>query len=623
MLVIRHLLAFVILLNLCTGLRGETYHEWEDSVPNPTTFSFKKWLPPQLTQYNINNGNFSLFDSPTGHLFGHLDFFSFPAQDFPLRVRFLYYRIGASSVNDTPNENISPPQDWTSPIGYLAENASIGELLESREVQVKSAVEGTAVPVWSIRFQTGRFNSESPVDPYSVLIEVESHDGTILARRRLIEAVSGATEPKACLAKANSGAETYLEPLTNLATADSLPLDERLYEYVKVLWLDDFTLQDATKYTDSFWRKAFLSGTTVLGHASEVQALAQRLGISPNQRILQGGLWSVENPTIDFSATLKSNSDDGAQGQYSLDLKKGQNPFQNPFDFGKRRTRELLRFSIGFLVTFILFEAAIIIGSLFFLPGHRRVLRWLLIPLSAIVYTAIGLVVVHFVVDFRPETLVLQYVDSVEGWPESLVRTDVTRLSFADERASFSTKALADFDRLGGDLNSCPELSSQSDDKTVFSIAQRYGRFSGARIRYWLPASSPCHILANREIVATRPLQGAWIWNGETWRNLGPMDPGKPVAIDNGPVVIDPSQISTNGEPADLDNPYLYRDMLPEEVRHMCDTQYMNTLRNTNVGILIAIDAQAVPDQMGDSATSEVHTQTILIHQFQLPPAKP
>jgi hypothetical protein len=276
-------------------------------------------------------------------------------------------------------------------------------------------------------------------------------------------------------------------------------------------------------------------------------------------------------------------------------------------------------------VSFTIFEIAIIIGSLFLLHGHRRVFRWLLIPLSAIVYTALGFIVVHFVVDFRPEVQIFQEVDSVEGWPQRLVRTDIMRLGFEDGPATFSAPALADFSWFGIEPYFCPIQCSQMDDKTVFSIRQRYGRFTSTHIRYWLPSDSPCQITASREIVTTRPLNGAWIWDGKVWRSLGPMESGKPIAINAARVVIDPSTISGNeeGAPGDLQQPYRNQDLLPEVVRRMCTKKYMKSLGNTDVGILLAIDPQAAPDQMGDAAVSEIHTQTLLVHQFQLPAIKP
>ena len=309
-------------------------------------------------------------------------------------------------------------------------------------------------------------------------------------------------------------------------------------------------------------------------------------------------------------------------GQYDLQLKKGENPFQKSYDFAKKRTSELRVFSVCFLVSFSVFEIGIIIGSLFWLKGYRRVLRWLLIPLSAIVYTALGLAVVHLVVDFRPETQLLQEVDSVEGWSESLVHTDVTRLGFEDGRATFNAPALAKFDEVVSD-SSTPLESTQTDDKTLFSLRQRYGKYAYASVRYWIPSKNPCEITANREIVATRPLHGAWLWDGKVWRNLGPMEPGKPIAIDQAHVVIDPSQISGKGNPGDTQHPWQSQELLPEMVKRMCNTAYMSSLKGTNVGLLLAIDDQAAPDRMEDAATSEVHTQTILVHQFQFPPVQP
>jgi hypothetical protein len=615
--VIRCLFAALALSLLGTGLRGETYEQWETSAPNQLSVPFKNWLPPGTNISNDNGDQFSVFESPLGHLFGYLDLSAFPPSEFPLKVGFHYSHIEASAVNSTPNGDRERVPSWDTPIGYLAHDAPLGKRIEDREIEVKNADEARAVPVWSVFAQDNREVDDGPFNAYSVLLEVKGQDGIPLVRKRLIEAVAGATTRNAGLARNNSGAEDYFKSFVDVTMAYDLPVEESVYRDVKVLWLDDDSLRDA-RYTDSFWRKVFLGGTMVLGHTAEVEELAQRLEILPNERILEGGLWSVDYPAVDFSDLVK-----GAQGQYDLHLKKGENPFQRQFVLGRKRTNELRRFSIWFLVTFTLFEIAVIVGSLFWLRGYRRVFRWLLIPLSAIAYTALGLIIVHGVVDFRPEVQMIQEVDSVEGWPESLVSTDVTRLSFEDGRASFNSPAPAELSWFAIDANTSPVQSEPADDKTLFSMHQRYGRFSSMSVQYWVPGNSPCEMTANRGIVATRPLRGAWIWDGRVWRNLGPMRPGQPVSIDQARIVVNPSDVSGDGVPSDSQYPYQNQGFLPDTVSQMCVLKYMKSLENTDVGILLAIDEQAAPDQVLDAAVSEVHTQTLLVHQFKLSSLKP
>ena len=611
------LLAAVILFSLATGLRGETYQIWEESIANQVPIPFKNWLPPSIISANVNGADYFVLESPLGHLFGYLDFSAFPPAAFPLKVDFLYSHIEASAINPKPNGYTERVPSWSSPIGYLASDAALGELIERREIEVKNAEEGHSVPAWSIWAQSNRVGSDGRFNAYSVLVEVEGHAGTPLARKCLIEAVSGATTRNVGLARTDSGGEPFIKPLADHTAADELPTEDQVYRDVRVLWLDDISLRDP-KYTDSFWQKILLGGTMILGHTAETQQLAQRLGISANERIEQGGLWSVDQPGVDLSELTK-----GPQGQYNLDLKKGENPFLRTTDLGRRRTSELRRFSIWFLVSFTIFEFAIIIGSLFFLQGYRRVFRWLLIPLSAILYTAVGFIVVHFVVDFRPEVQTFQEVDSVEGWPETLVNTDVMRLGFVDDRASFNAPAFAEFGWFAIDPDTTPIQSAPADDKTLFFMRQRYGRFAAAHIQYWVPSESPCQMTPNRGIVATRPLKGAWIWDGKYWRNLGPMEPGKPVSIDQARVIIDPADISGQGVPGETLHPYMNQDFLPNAVRQKCTTRYMKSLANTDVGILLAIDDRAAPDQMVDAAVSEIHAQTLLIHQFKLSTIKP
>ena len=617
MAVNRCLVAAFALLFFSTGLRGETYEEWHKGAANQTPVPFKNWLPPATVSSDVNGESFSVFESPLGHLFGHLDFSAFPPSAFPLKVRFLYFPIPSSAVSSPPNGDREKVPSWDTPIGYVADVAPMGELIEDREIKINNASEARAIPVWSVMGQPNRVTEDGPINAYTVLLEVKDQNGSLLIRQRLIEAVAGATTHHAGLMRNNSAGDSYLKDFVDVTSVDDIPVDEGVYRDVKVLWLDDDSLGDA-RYDDAFWQKIMLGGTMVVGHATEVQELAQRLHVSPNERILLGGLWSIDYPGINFSDLLKEAQ---AQGQYDLDLKKGENPFQTHYVFGRKRVNELRHFSIWFLASFTLFEIGVIVGSLFWLQGSRRVLRWLLIPLSAIVYTAVGLIVVHGVVDFRPEVQIFQEVDSVEGWPETRVHTEVNRLGFEDGRASLSTPAFAQLSWFNVDsTNTLPIQSTPVDDKTLFSMHQRYGRFSTLHVDYWVPGASPCELGANRSIEATRPLRGAWIWDGRVWRNLGPMKPGIPLVINQAPVVVDPTNIPANDLPAD---PEPYQNLLPDTVKQMLVQSYVKSLENTDVGILLALDDQAAPDQMQDAAISEIHTQTLLVHQFKLSDLKP
>ena len=614
---IRCLLVAVILFSLAVSSEAETYQTWETSIPNQMPVQFKNWLPPGSNGVGANNSEFFVLESPLGHLFGHLDFSAFPSTAFPLKVAFLYLNIRPSAVSRTPNGYTERVPSWTTRIGYLSLDANLGDPIERREIEVRTPDEGRSVAVWSVWPQSTQGREEGLLDAYSVLIEVTGADGKPIVRKILIEAVADGTVRNVGLARTNSDGESFVKPLADVTTVDELPTEEQVFRDVKVLWLDALSLHDS-KYPDSFWRKILLGGTLILGHNAEAQELATRLGVAVNQRLGRGGIWSVDQPGKDLSELMK-----GPEGQYDLALKKGENPFQSTFTLGKDKTRELRRFSIWFLVSFTVFEFIVIVGSLFFLQGYRRVLRWLLIPLAAVVYTVGGFFFVRFAVDFRPEVRTFQEIDSVEGWPESLVNTDVMRLGFADEQASFSAPALAEFGWFPINPDTIPIQSAPANNKTLFSFRQRYGRFANAHIHYWIPSESPCQMTVNRGIVATRFLQGAWLWDGKYWRNLGPMQPGKPVSIDQSRVIIDPKDISGEGGPGELSQPYLNQDFLPDAVRQKCTTRYMRSLANTDVGILLAIDDQPAPDQMVDASTSEIHRQTLLVHQFKLSTIKP
>ncbi len=607
---IRPLVAALLLHSLATGLCAETYRDWEKAVPSPRPISFQGWQAPTTDGSKFNEIAYSVFQSPLGHLFGHLDFSSYPPADFPLRVRVLYYRLREADRNREGNGFNPHVPDWTSPLKFVAPNATLGELIESREVIVPSAVEGS-VPVWSIWAQDSQREYDGIFNPYTVLVEVASHDEALLSRKRLVEAVAGADNRNVTLARTNSGAEDYAKTLGELSTTDELPKEAAVYEGIKVLWLDEATLRDPA-YPDSFWHNVFFAGTIVRGRDADVQELAQRLGLAPNQRVLQGGLWTIGEATNDLVDQIRSGQNPGRS--FYANLTAAKNPFEKEVVLGKKRTRELRIFSIAFLVSFTVFEIAIIVGSIFVLQGGRRVFRWLLIPVSAILYTVAGLFVVRLVVDFRPETQIFREVDTVEGWPESSVRTEITRLAFNNDRTSFTAPPLADFSWSSIESGITPLIRVPGEAHATFSMRQHYGRFSTVQIGNTQLAESPCTVTADRHLTATRPLRGAWLWDGKVWRNLGPLEPGKAVAIDSAEIVIDPKDENDLGHP-----PTRYQNDagLPDTVRAMIDTTYLKSLKGTNVGLLLAIDARAIPEQMEDAAVSEIHSQTLLVHQFQ------
>jgi len=619
----RPFLIAVIFLSIAPGLRGETYREWEEAVPAQAPYVFTKWQTPNASYGQINDQSYSVFEAPPGQLFGHLDFSSIRPAAFPLKVRILYYHIESSAINPTANgSKVGRFPDWTSPIGYLAKDARLGDLIESREMGIKSVDEGHSLPLWGIVPPDYRGeDGGSPLNPYSVLIEVIGTDGTTLIRKCLIEAVSGTSNASIVWMRTNLEAESYLKPLTNrgLFSLDELPVEWQAYNGVRLLWLDDVTLKDS-RYGNDFWRRVLLDGTMVLGHNAEVQGLAQRVGISPNQRVLEGGLWSVDDHKSDFFSDLLSAT--SQQGHYDLAL-NDKNPFFNSFDFGRKRTDQLRTFSFWFLGSFTAFEIGVIVISLYWLHGRRRVFRWLLIPLSAVLYTALGLIAVNFAVDFRPQAQVFREVRSVEGWPESLVKTEIARLGFENGSASFSTPPQADFSSFMIDLRSSPLESDQRDNETLFSLRQNYGRISTVHVQYWMRDKSPFEVTDNREIVATHHLQGVWVWDGKVWRDLGPMEPGKPVAIEQARILINPSDKAIEGTPGNTRRPWMDQMIMPEIITLMCSSRYMSSLAGTDIGIVLAVDDAPPVDQVKDAAVSEVHNQTILAYQFKLPAAKP
>ena len=126
----------------------------------------------------------------------------------------------------------------------------------------------------------------------------------------------------------------------------------------------------------------------------------------------------------------------------------------------------------------------------------------------------------------------------------------------------------------------------------------------------------------DRQITATRSLRGAWLWDGKAWRNLGPMEPGKPIAFDKARIVIDSRDYHEDGI-----EPVAYQvgsdGLMPETVLSLINTTYIRSLQGTNVGLLLAIDDRALPEEMADAAGSEIHAETLVVHQFQLPAAQP
>jgi hypothetical protein len=616
--VARGFLTALLFLCCAVGLRSETYADWMRAVPNQSATPFTDWIAPEVVGSNVNDEGHSLFSAPGSSLFGHVDLSSLPPAEFPLKVRFYYRHLDPAAVISDQNGSHLQVPHWTSPLGLLAPGGPLGELIESREFGLATPAESTAVPVWAITFSNNMGRGMQLGNAYSVLLEVAGRDGTLLVRRRLIEGVYESGRSNVMLARNDSDGESHLKPLGYILGANNLPVEPAFYADVKVLWLDDVTLHDS-RFSDDFWRQILIGGTSIVGHDVPVAELARRLGIDPHQRVLQGGLWSIDAPGFDLAEQMKSSFD----GRYYLKLGTDENPFRNPFDFARKRDNQLRNFSIGFLLIFVLFESIVIISSFSILSGPRRVLRWLLVPFSAIVYTVLGFVVVHFVVDFRPDVQVIREIDSVEGWPESLVQSNITRLGFEDAAATLTAPAQAGFNGSEFDGESAPHTMVQQDDKTTFSVRQHYGRFANFSIRYRVQNESPMKLTAFREIISTNDLSGAWVWDGKVWRNLGPLRAGEAVSIERAKIVIDPATISINQQPMVQNGSWQPQEFLLPVVSQMCTANYMKSLRGTNVGILLAVEDQPVAEQFADAATSETHVQTLLVYQFTYPAPLP
>jgi hypothetical protein len=590
------------------GARAETYADWIQSAPNDSAIVFKNWLPADMTSVRFHDSDYYEFSAPIGNLFGYLDLSGVAPARFPIQVRFYYRRIEPEAVNHISNSLAEHTRDWSAPIDLLASDAPVGDLIGVRQIEAGSNSE--MVPVWDFRPPEVMMERGNLDNLHSVAVEIVGHDGEVLSRKRLVEAVEQRGTSNIAMVRMNTGENDLLAKLGTLTQVDQLPAFARAYQGVKVLWLDKESLDDP-KFTDDYWRDVFFYGTTVVGQAEQVKALAQRLGVAPNQRILLGGLWAVDAPGLDLAAQLKPPSP-GQQQSFNED--KPDNPFRVPLNLGRGKVNELRNFSIWFLVVFTVVETAVIIGSLYLLRGYQRVWRWVIVPASAILYAVAGFGLVRLVADFQPEAQMEQTVYSVVGWPESLVHVKIERLAFDNGGAVFQAPGRADFDT--SDAKACPFRYEQKPEGTTCSWRQRYGTFTHAQVEYRIKSDSPCQITADRKIVATRPLSAAWVWDGNDWRDVGPLKPGQPVAIDLAPIALKRSSISPDSELMNGFYTFAQETQYPEIFQQLCSRAYMDSLVHTNTGVLMAIDDQPAPGELMDATSTNIHRKTILVHQF-------
>ena len=610
---------WVAALLLPLSAHSETYEQWQAGAPHQVPVGLTAWIAPATIPNQLNGEQYITFAPPPGCLFGNLDLSHFSPSDYPLKVRVVYRAIPRESFSPVSSD-LSPNPAWTTTLHFIKPNASLGPVLAVHESDVATPAEMNSVPVWNLS------GIETPAGPessgvYSLLVEIAGRNGDILARQRLVEAVHPSSgNPtygyfiggKLVLYLPHTGAEAYLETMKqfgSLTAASELPLEPSFYLSVSVMWLDSGTLHDP-RYDDAFWRRIFLAGVTVIGRGPDVSQLAARLGFVPDQPALYGGLWSVDTPNRDLATYIRDYN--SSYGPYAVEIPGNENPFTRAYHLGVRQPTQLMRYSCGFLLGFIVFELAVLFGGGHVFSGPRRVWRWGLVPVSALAYTIVGLLLIHYVVDFRPEVEITDEIRTVDGWTDGQVITTFLRMGLDARVVTLTAPAQTDFNlRTSTSFTDFFTWRSESTESSV-TTCQSYGRVLTSAAERQVAAEIPCHVTADRKIEAARPLTGAWVWDGRVWRNLGPMQPGHPLSISDAPVVLDPV--------SDPDRTLTSSDdRLPEAVVLMTSPSYTHRLMGSDIGLFLAIDPQAGPEHIDDESMSEVHRYTLLVHQFKLP----
>lgn len=592
----RVLLLALLFLSGALATRGETVREWVNTAPK-ANITFTKWDGDLPSTDDNGNGATHL---PQG-FYGYLDLSQLPPDAFPIKLRLIY---------DTPfPDDIS--SSLSGQLSQLKDSAPTGSGLVVIETIYSTASDVRAVPVWNaplpLRHPQGYGNQQE-----SVRAEIQTRTGS-LAGRLLIGASAPAWfHARAVLVNAPGANQPFAKnSYRSVAEVKQLVPESITYLNVDTIWIDSTAAADP-QLSDSFWQQVLLAGTTIAGHPTDIALLTKRLGLAANEPILLGRLVSADSP----EAFTSSQGPISVVSNVPLEHIGSFNPFAFSVIVGKAMHAQLLSFSEFYLGIFLVLQTVVIVAGFLFLRGAARVWLWLIIPAFALIYTVAGITLAHLVIQSRSEGRLAQVELQVEGWPQGLLFTHLEQISLADHETvldlppdSFPFNPHSADDYYASNVNATFSFYHSADPTRLTVHAQPATRFA-ADVRSFIDAQPPCDLDGNGTLSILRPFSGAWVWDGASWHNLGPLSRGQKINISLQPIINPHTEMSgrycLEGQE---------EDDFPSTLKPLLDRDTLSALSSAGQNLFLGVEPVANV-KLENSADDHVESRRVVAYQF-------
>jgi hypothetical protein len=580
--------------------RGETVREWVNTAPK-AEITFALWdgdLP--ATDYN-RDGALPLSQG----FYGYLDLSHLPADAFPIKLRLLYDAPIADDVASSHPGILS----------QLKDTASAGPGLVVEETYFASPSDAQAVPVWNAPLPVPQLLGYNYQE--SVRAEIQSRNGTLLGRLLIGASAPPWGRPHAVLVNTPGANQAFAKAsYRTVAEVKRLVPDSYAYANVDTIWIDAASASDPT-LSDAFWQQILLGGTTVAGRPDEIGILAKRLGLTPNEPVLTGGLVAAESPEAFTQAQGQVRDLSGNFIQVN-----GANPFALSAIMGAEMHRQLLHFSEFYLGIFLVLQTIVIIAAFLCLRGTRRVWLWLVVPGFAFIYTVAGIALSHVMVQARSDGRLEQVELRREGWPQALLLTHLKEISLADRETVLDLPSGSrPFIPLPADFfPSRPYVTSffrHDADMTRLTVHSRPATKIAADIRSLLSSKPPCEFSADGMLNARRNFSGAWLWDGANWHDLGRLYQGQQIYWKTFRI-IQPSTSMTGRVVWDEQGD----DDFPSTLKPLLNDDTLKALSSAGEGLFLGVEPVA-DVQIENAVNDRMASRRVVAYQFHMKGATP
>jgi hypothetical protein len=576
-------------------LHGETLHAWVSAAPK-ADIVFVPWDG----DLNASDDNGTAAKHLAQHYYGALDLSGLPATAFPITLRLLYDPV---TSNDSIVNHPGVPS-------RLDDDATVGQGTVREESVLDSPPVARTVPIWTAFY---------PVDAQltynlqeSVRAEALDHTGALIARYAIGASRLGNNDATVFVVNTPGADQAFLRKgYQSVANVQRLVPDSYAVAGVDVIWIDSATATDPV-YTDAFWQRVLLGGTTVAGLPNDIANLTARLALKPDEPVLLGGLVAADSPAA-------FNQARGVHRQIYLNVHV--DPAVDPFSFsvalGLAMHQELLRFSLIYLGVFVALQALVVAFAFMGLRGPQRVWLWLIVPGIAVLYAVGGIIFAHFVVRAQSDSHLTQLEFRREGWPGGVLLSHLDQIDLAEREThldfSVPSRPYISINSSWRFNPGAETLFSDEGDGGALSFHPPPGFRTGTDIRSLLGALPLNIVIDDGKLSSMDNFSGAWLWDGREWHNLGPLYKGQMGVDWKQSSVIYPQNWPSETYPA----AEMQDASFPSALAPLLNRQRLEAMGAAGDGLFLGV--RAVSDVKLESGRDDsVASRRVVAYQFHL-----